>query len=231
MAQERRDYSQMSPQELNSQLRCLWEQFPPYFLNEFPVEIVQTSENPADVVSKMKRTWQAVSDRRSRSEHKKAVMDYLKELTGLSLLTAAGKQVALKLLEEEYDVGRANKVENSEDKERHGLTIIPVNPIIEILFDLDNPESGGIFDQESVRVIEQTLYRRVVYNRFRIRSLIEGLAKRGMVMFGGRKNSEEEALRYWEKQQQLLDERYGGNFGEMLANWRREFIEKYGDEP
>lgn len=99
------------------------------------------------------------------------------------------------------------------------------NSALEIILDLDNPDSGGIFGRERASVLEASLYHRMVK---RVVDLLRE-SETSTYQIGDKVLTKDEARAFLLGR---ISSKYTGPLSEgFLERWRREFIEKYGDEP
>lgn len=222
-----RDISNLTPQELSNELHQLWEQFPPPVLSgsdpNFPS---MTEEEKVRYINETNERYNAIWDRRSRSGHKKSVMDKADQLIDRSFLTSSGKEMAKRIMSDYYDVGiDTEPIIEEDDDTDHTHTYYEAVSLA--LLDLANPDSGGIFDASRVGVLERDFYTAIIQGRLDDWREFE----QSTFEMGGKVLSKEEVLSWYQGIEQKQDEVYGWSFVEMLGRWRGEVVEKYGEEP
>lgn len=144
---ERRDYSEMSPRELNSELRQLYEQLP----------IKIRRESDFDSAEWRPEETHRHLDERKRSEHKKIIMDSLEKLSPYFNGSPFFNEWIAKKFSFSYQVG-VDKENVSGEAE-----------LFEVMLDLGLPGSGGVFDSKRVKFIEYRLYERELMDSFKTR--------------------------------------------------------------
>lgn len=199
-----RDYSQYTSPALAAELLGLWRQFP----QESNSLRILDSEIEDDLASIQKRANDDI-DRREKSDHKKIVMERVANLIEISHLTPTGKKVLLRDLDTSYVLGVDH---DSTGASRIALILGP---------------DGGIFNEERVEELERFYYRDTA------QWIAEDQAMREESTFEieGRVLSKDEVREYFESIERPWDEYYGEPYMDLMASWRTEIVEKYGDEP
>lgn len=128
-----RDYSQMAPQELNGELICLCESIPQ------AVDIPKDWFNNDPGIVEVGLLVLSKAPTRNRSEHRKALERILGNLLNSAPITPHFRQHILDAFWLQYIVGLRGDL-----KSNAGLALIDV-------LDLGFPNSGGIFDPQSLR--------------------------------------------------------------------------------
>jgi len=176
--------------ELNDLLRGLYAQLPRDSLASLNLDLPNLDKT-LNVIMEAGE----VAERRMRSEHKLALRKKLEDLLEFAKITQIFKERIIFALNMQYNFGVV-----TDERKYLGGSREPFK--VGWMLDLDNPESGGIFDTDRAKDIEREGFKRAVRQRIGV-----------------------------DLEQPLESLIRSGEENQSLAEWRLDFIKLHGEEP